>query len=187
VQLQRQRDAAPEARVAITLAQAVLKADKMDDVVRDAVMIGVTAVQPLITARTEVSRAARERGARRDRWQRIAISSAKQCGRAVVPHILEVQTFDAALQSISGLRLPGPALMLVEPRAAGQPASIGDLDMTPPREATILVGPEGGWTDEEVASAATSCRTVTLGARTLRADAVAVIAVAALFTRWREF
>ena len=187
VHVRQARDAAPEPRVAITLAQAVLKADKMDDVVRDAVMIGVAALQPVITARTEVSRAALERGGRRERWQRIAISSAKQCGRAVVPMILDVQPFDDALRSIGDLRLPGPALMLVEPRSTGEPSSIGDLEMTPPKEATILVGPEGGWTHEEVASAAASCRAITLGARTLRADAVAIIAVAALFTRWREF
>src|SRR6185295_5481908 len=45
---------APEPRIAITLAQAVLKGDKMDDVVRDAVMLGVAAIQPLVTARSEI-------------------------------------------------------------------------------------------------------------------------------------
>ncbi len=45
----------PEARVAVTLAQAVLKGDKMDDVVRDAVMMGVAAIQPIVTARSEVT------------------------------------------------------------------------------------------------------------------------------------
>ena len=46
---------APEPRVAITLAQAVLKGDKMDDVVRDAVMMGVAAIHPIVTARSEIS------------------------------------------------------------------------------------------------------------------------------------
>ena len=57
---------APEPRVAITLAQAVLKGDKMDDVVRDATMLGVAAIQPIMTARTEVTRASltREQAAR---------------------------------------------------------------------------------------------------------------------------
>jgi len=48
-------EAAPETRVAITLAQAVLKGDKMDEVVRDAVMLGVAAIQPMVTARTETT------------------------------------------------------------------------------------------------------------------------------------
>ena len=49
------REAVREARVAVTLAQAVLKGDKMDDVVRDAVMMGVAAIQPVVTARSEVT------------------------------------------------------------------------------------------------------------------------------------
>src|SRR4029453_10701889 len=52
------RNATPEPGVAVTLAQAVLKGDKMDDVVRDAVMMGAAAIQPMVTARTEVAVAA---------------------------------------------------------------------------------------------------------------------------------
>src|SRR6188472_2052782 len=85
--------AVAEPRIRVTLAQAVLKGDKMDDVVRDAVMMGVAAILPLITARTEVSPAVLERGRRRERWQRIAVMSAKQCGRAVVPAVLEPVAF----------------------------------------------------------------------------------------------
>ena len=81
----------------LTLAQAVLKGDKMDDVVRDAVMMGVAAIQPIVTARSEVTRAALERGHRRERWQRVAVSSAKQCGRAVVPAVLEPVAFSTTV------------------------------------------------------------------------------------------
>ena len=176
--------AAPEAKVAITLAQAVLKGDKMDDVVRDAVMIGVAAIQPIITARTESSMVALERGKRRERWARIAVSSAKQCGRAVVPPILEPQPF--SLQISAANTYPSPVLILVEPGAAsGTP--LGSLEPTVPAQATLVVGPEGGWTAEEVQASATLGRLVTLGGRTLRADAMALVALAAMFTRWREF
>jgi 16S rRNA (uracil1498-N3)-methyltransferase len=58
------RAATSEPRVAVTLAQSVLKGDKMDQVVRDAVMIGVTAIQPVVTARTEISLATVERSGR---------------------------------------------------------------------------------------------------------------------------
>ena len=77
--------AAVESRVRVTLAQALLKGDKMDDVVRDAAMAGAFAIQPIVTAHTEPSilRAAERR---HDRWRTIAIGSAKQSGRAVVPH-----------------------------------------------------------------------------------------------------
>ena len=178
---------APEPRVAITLAHAVLKADRMDDVVRDAVMMGVAVIQPIVTVRTEVTLTMVERGNRRDRWARVAGSSAKQCGRAVVPPVLGPLTLDGLIDALGRLTLPQPALMLVEPSAAGAVQSPGDLDPPAPREATVLIGPEGGWTPDEVDRAAAVCRLVRLGGRTLRADAMAVVAVASLFTRWGEF
>ena len=74
----------------------------MDDVVRDAVMIGAAAIRPVLTARTETTAAVLEKSRRQDRWERIAISAAKQCGRAVVPadpragHIRSPDTDSAA-------------------------------------------------------------------------------------------
>jgi 16S rRNA (uracil1498-N3)-methyltransferase len=177
---------AREARVAITLAQAVLKGDKMDEVVRDAVMIGVAAIQPLVTSRTEVSRSTLERGRRRQRWERIAVSSAKQCGRAVIPPVLDPLDLEALLPAI-GRQLASPALMLVEPAAGTGAVTLAELDGRAPKEATIVIGPEGGWTPEEIGAADSACRLVTLGPRTLRADAVATIAIAALYAKWNEF
>lgn len=186
--------AAPELPVMLTLAQAVLKGDKMDDIVRDAVMMGVVAVQPIVTAhsevRSEVKRAALDRGRRRERWERIAISSVKQCGRAVVPAILERRSFDEMLQALRSGELPRPALMLVEPTAPGtQGASpnavaVRELQGQAPAQATMLIGPEGGWSPREVEAAAPLCQLITLGGITLRADAAPTIAMAALLSRW---
>ena len=192
VRVEQSRAAVPEARVAVTLAQAVLKGDKMDDIVRDAVMMGVAAIQPLVTARTEIALAALGRGHRRERWQRIAVSSSKQCGRAVVPAVLEPRTFtdasealwDQAREATSGSALPG--LLCVEPTASADVISMGDLESAPPLASTIIVGPEGGWTAAEITAGSSACRLVTLGPRTLRADAMAIIALTALLTRWRE-
>ena len=50
-----------------------------------------------------------------------------------------------------------------------------------------MIGPEGGWSPEEIEATSIVCLPVTLGARTLRADAMAVVALSALFTIWREF
>ena len=179
--------AAPEPRVAITLVQAVLKGDKMDDVVRDAVMIGVTAIQPIVTARSEISASSLARGRRRERWERIAVSSAKQCGRAVVPIVFPPEPFEAVAAFADERQLPGPMLMLVEPGAATGMAALSELEGQPPREASLLIGPEGGWTPGEIASASERCRLVTLGGRTIRGDAMALVAVAALFARWGEY
>lgn len=174
-------------RVAVTLAQAVLKGDRMDDVVRDAVMMGAAAVQPIVTARSEVTLAALARSRRRARWERIAISAAKQCGRADVPPILEPRAFADTVAALGHLTLPGPGLMFVEPAAAGGAQTLGELAAPPPRETTVVIGPEGGWDAEELDRAAAVCRLVTLGGRTLRADAMAIVALAALFAVWKEY
>ena len=169
---------APEPRVAITLAQAVLKGDKMDDVVRDAVMMGVAAIHPIVTARSEMSLASLTRGRRRERWERIAVSSVKQCGRAVVPSIAEPRKFNADF--------PSSVFILVEPNtSAGVP--LADLEPTIPGHATLVIGPEGGWTAEELQIAAGLGTLVTLGQRTLRADAMALVALSAMFAHWGEF
>jgi RsmE family RNA methyltransferase len=83
--------------------------------------------------------------------------------------------------------MTGPALMLVEPGASRKAVSLGELDVEPPRAATIIIGPEGGWAPEEVQLGSNACRLVTLGERTLRADSMALVALAAVFTRWGEF
>ena len=187
LQVGQSRQAATEPRVAMTVAHAVLKGDKMDDVVRDAVMIGAVAIQPIVTDRTEVTLSALERGRRRGRWSRVAVSSAKQCGRAVVPPVSDPISFDALVDALHQLSLPQPALMLVEPSAESGVRALADLEPTPPREATIVIGPEGGWTSKEVEQASSACRLLTLGGRTVRADAMAIVAMAALFAKWGEF
>ena len=165
----------PEPAVALTVAQALLKGRKFDDVVRDVTMVGAVAVQPLLTARTQVP--ARDT----ERWRRIAVASAKQCGRAVVPEVREPGSFRALLDDDrSDLRL-----LLLEPGTTGALQQLQDRD--PPATATLAVGPEGGWSAEEVEAAETAgFVAVTLGPRTFRADAVVVCAVSVLQCVWGD-
>jgi len=173
--------AAPEWAVRVTLAQAVLKGDKIDDVIRDAVMMGVAAVQPLLTARTDVPAAAFSHGRRLERWQRIAVSSAKQCGRAVVPPVLTPRALKDCLDAARA----EVALMLVEPASVAASAAVAWPRSDAPRSAIVLVGPEGGWADAEVAQALSAgCLPVSLGPRTLRADAAAIVALSVLQYVW---
>jgi 16S rRNA (uracil1498-N3)-methyltransferase len=187
VRLDATAEAAPDPRVAITLAQAVLKGDKMDDVVRDATMLGVAEVLPVISTRTEVSAGSLARGRRLERWERVAISSVKQCGRATVPRILQPMAFEDVVTALAKMQLPLPGLMLVEPGAASETTPASELDLSPQRGATVLIGPEGGWAPAEVERGGSACRLITVGPRTLRADAVCVVALSAFFTMWREF
>jgi 16S rRNA (uracil1498-N3)-methyltransferase len=185
VQIVSPLEAVPESAVALTLAQAVLKGDKMDDVIRDAVMLGAFAIQPIVTKRSETTVAALMRGARLERWRRVALASAKQSRRAVLPEIRMPLTLETALgEPAAALRL-----MLVEPEAASaSPERLSSLQQSAvPDDAVVFVGPEGGWTAEECAAAqAHAVRLFTLGPRTLRADAVAIAAISVLQFIWEN-
>lgn len=184
VQLVARADAAAEPQVAITLAQAVLKGDKMDDVIRDAVMLGVAAIQPIVTRRTETTVAALVKGARLDRWRRVALASVKQSRRAVLPDIRLPLTIDTFFEEPpSALRL-----MLVEPAAKGDVEPLSVIRKLPsPADATLFIGPEGGWTEAEATAArAHGIHLVTLGRRTLRADATPVAAISVLQFLWGD-
>lgn len=184
VQVLSRIDPAPEPHVAITLAQAVLKADKMDDVVRDAVMMGVSAMQPVVTKRSEFTVAGLMRSAKLDRWKRVALASVKQSRRAVLPEIRTPLTLEALLSDPA----PGLGIMLMEPDAAAgvEPVSALRQDRSP-SDALILVGPEGGWVEAEWGAARErGVRLVTLGHRTLRADAVPIAAISVLQFLWGD-
>ena len=174
--------AARELSVDMTLVMSVLKGDKMDDVVRDAVMLGVAAIHPVVSERAETSMAALARGSRIARWQRIAVSSAKQCARAVVPAVHHA----TPLEWYWNEKTDATRLLCVEPTAA-----LGEVlpvhRVARPKAAHLIVGPEGGWAVTEVAAAHESgAILMSLGARTLRADAVPIVALTALLTTWGE-
>ena len=184
VQIVSRLEPAAESAVGLTLAQAILKGDKMDDVIRDAVMLGALAIQPIVTRRSETTVAALLRGARVERWRRVALASVKQSRRAVLPEIRMPLTLETALgEPAAALRL-----MLVEPAAAASVEPTGVLQQAPPpADAMLFVGPEGGWAPEEWASAAAhGVRLLSLGSRTLRADAVPVAAISVLQFLWGE-
>jgi 16S rRNA (uracil1498-N3)-methyltransferase len=166
---------APEARTRITLAAALLKGDKFDDVVRDAAMLGAAVIQPLVTAHTDVPAARAGSTARLDRWRRVALSSTKQSGRAVIAEVAAPASIDERLR-----HLPSPWIVLAEP-------AIGKGGPLParPETATVFVGPEGGWSAGEIAAFKDGgAHFLTLGGRTLRADAAPLVALSVLLYTW---
>ena len=172
--------AAPEPAVRLTLAQAVVKGEKMDDVVRDATMMGVAAIEPLVTEHTAAHMKA---GRAPERWRRIAVASAKQCRRAVVPAVGPGVAFQDWLpQDRAELRL-----LLVEPSAAVEGRPVSTVGSTRPASASLMVGPEGGWSVGEIEAAVRAgCVPITLGRRTLRSDAVPIVAIGILQCLWGD-
>jgi 16S rRNA (uracil1498-N3)-methyltransferase len=169
----------PEPPVRVSLAVALLKGDQMDTVVREATMLGVYEIVPVASTHVAVPAAARRAPAALERWHRVAVASAKQCGRAVVPAIAPVTPFDRVIGPKDGR----PVLMCVEPaRAAGPPAAVSGAA---PVDAVVLVGPEGGWTDDEIAQAVyCGVKFMHLGPRTLRAETAPTVALTALWSAW---
>ena len=172
-----------EPAVPLTLVQAVLKGDKMDDVIRDAVMLGVAAIQPVVTRRSEATIAILLKSARVARWRRVALASVKQSRRAVLPEVRVPLTLETFLdEPPAGLRL-----MLVEPGVGADVERLAPARTGPPPDAAVLIGPEGGWSEPEWQTAkAAGVRLVTLGHRTLRADAVPIAAISVLQFLWGD-
>jgi 16S rRNA (uracil1498-N3)-methyltransferase len=172
--------AAPESPVALTLTQAVLKPDSMDHVVRDATMLGVTRIQPVITERTNLPARFSDAYAI-GRWHRVAVASAKQCGRAVLP----VFGLPCKLKALEGADQHDCRYVLVEPSAAGI-LPLSEPPPVAPPAASLLIGPEGGWSESELHwLAAQRWRAWSLGDLTLRAEAAPIAALAVLRWMWR--
>jgi 16S rRNA (uracil1498-N3)-methyltransferase len=162
-----------ESPCALTLAQGILKGDRMSWLVQKATELGVARIIPMDTARV-VARPESGATGRIGRWERVAREAVKQSGRVVVPTIDRPRAFAEVAREASahdaawvfweggGLALAGAAA------AAGRPAS-----------ALLLVGPEGGLTAEEVLLAeGAGAHVVSLGPRTLRAESAGLAAVA---------
>lgn len=165
-----------ESPCAITLAQAILKGDRMSWLVQKATELGVARIVPMETARG-VARPAPGAAVHR-RWERITREAVKQCGRVVVPAVerprtlaevtREIAGHDAALMCWEGGGLPLD--QAVPPSLAGTPRLARLL---------LLIGPEGGFTSEEVTLAERAgARLVSLGPRILRAESAGLAAVA---------
>ena len=175
---------APEPPVDVTLAVALQTGDRMDTVVREATALGVAAIVPLVTAHVAVPARARDSKAAIERWQRVAVASVKQCGRASVPTVHATATLASVLADPVVTR-SGAAriLMCVEPSRRGADTACGHGPR--PASALALVGPEGGWTDAEIAKAvAVGGTLVHLGPRTLRADLAPTVLLSALWSVW---
>jgi 16S rRNA (uracil1498-N3)-methyltransferase len=148
----------------ITLAIALLKADKLADVVRSATELGVAQVQLLHTQHAQ----AKDIGAQKlERLRRIAAEAAKQCQRTVIPEVLEPI-------GLADLRAPG---IVAHPHSSRLPRQAAQWDAP----FCVVCGPEGGFSSREVELLeAQGMVRVTLGRRILRAETAALALVAAV-------
>jgi len=173
--------AVPESSLHITLVQAVGKGDRMDYSLQKATELGVTAVQPLISERTEVRLDEQRLDRRMAHWRRVIISACEQCGRAVVPAVARPAELQAWLGGADG----GERLVLdsgAGTALAGLPLEGGAV--------AIVVGPEGGFSGREMKEfRLAGVTSVSLGPRVLRTETAGPAAIAvlqALHGDWRQ-
>ncbi len=164
---------------AIVLAQSLPKGDKMDAIIRQVVELGVGRIIPYRSARS-VPRLSADKGAARvARWQRIAEESARQTGRAHVPEVDSILSFDELVR----IGLPDGACRLLfweEEKEAGFRETLRSLGETASAYC-LIVGPEGGLTAEEVRQAREAgFRSVSLGRNVLKVETAAPAVVAML-------
>ena len=173
------REVERESPLGLVLVQALASGDKMDWIVQKAVELGVAAIVP-VQAERSVLRLAGERAAKRvEHWQQVAISACEQSGRNRVPLVAPICGLrDYLARPREGLRLildPGATQRLLD---AARPAG----------EAQLLIGPEGGWSDDELAACRSAgCVGMRLGPRVLRTETAGLAAIAALQTVWGDF
>jgi 16S rRNA (uracil1498-N3)-methyltransferase len=171
--------ARPESPLQLTLAVALLKGEKFDLVVQKATELGAARIVPVVTMHADIRlRDESDATKRVARWQRIALEAAKQSGRAAVPEVDNPVSFASLIQPAPAGSAPVRLMFSErdgESLAEARKKFAGDLTSL-----IALIGSEGGWADEEIASARDAgWFIVTLGGRTLRAE-TAAIAVAAL-------
>jgi len=157
----------------ITLAQAILKGDRMSWLVQKATELGVSRIVPMETARVVARPAAGS--ARHTRWERIAREAVKQCGRVVVPAIDRPRSLVEVAREVAA----GHDVAWILWEGGGQSLAAAAAETASPARLLLLVGPEGGFTPEEVAVAeGAGARLVSLGPRILRAESAGLTAVA---------
>ena len=164
----------------MTLAQALPEGSKMDWIIEKAVELGATAIQPLAAQRCVV-RLSPERAAKKmEHWQGILASAAEQSGRNRLPHLAEPADFQEWTQQ-QNLHLR----ILLSPRAE---QSLSDWARHhPPQAVALLIGPEGGFTEqEECIAAKNGVLTLSMGPRVLRTETAGLAALAALNAVWGQ-
>ena len=170
----------PESTLSITLAQGIARHDRMDLILKKAVELGVSAIQPLWMQRSQSHLKGERLAKRRQHWQGIVISACEQCGRSTLP---DLKAPDSLANWIQEPPAAGTGLML-------QPDSELTLAEVPPPDGKIilLVGPEGGLAPGEQTMATKAGFTgVQLGPRILRTETAALAAVAGMQTLWGDF
>lgn len=166
-----------ESPLALHLGIAVSRGERMDWVVQKATELGISSIAPLMSERCEVKLNG-ERGLKKlEHWRKIVVSACEQCGRNRLPQIENIQALDQWVEAADA-----------EQKLVLHPGALpGGHQSAAPASAALLVGPEGGLTEVELAAAtAAGFKALQLGPRILRTETAPLAAIAILQARWGD-
>jgi len=167
-----------ESPLSIHLGQGIARGEKMDFTIQKAVELGVNSITPLFTEYCNVKLADDRLAKRLNHWQSISVSATEQSGRCYVPKILPIQDLGSWCRTKpSGLRL------VLDPSVTSKLSEIA----VDPDNVTILVGPEGGFSNQEINYAKQNhFLPVNIGPRVLRTETAALVAISILQAKWGD-
>lgn len=158
----------------ITLAQGLASGDKMDWVIEKAVELGASRVVPIAARRSVLQLSGSRAEKRLQHWEKTVQSACEQCGRNRLPQV----TAPVSLADFLASRTTGLTL-LCHPQSSTTLAQAVSSLTTP--HITLLVGPEGGWSDEETATALKhGAVQISFGARVLRTETAGLAMISAI-------
>ena len=172
-----------EPSLRITLFQGLPKGDKMDWIVQKAVELGAYKIIPVQMARSVVRLNYQDGRKKADRWRKIAREAGKQSGRCILPEVSDPVAFNHLSDYLSSLEAVAAPW---ESCTTGGPKNFvsGHNDI---RSLGIIIGPEGGITDDEIAVLEKEhCIPVTLGPRILRTETAGLASIAAFLSLYGE-
>jgi 16S rRNA (uracil1498-N3)-methyltransferase len=175
IRLEAVEEPPPESPLAITLIVGVPKGEKLELVIQKATELGVMAIQPVSTVRSEVRSVPGREAGRLARWRRVALEACKQSGRSRIPILEPPRSLEAALSGArSGVRI------VLDP--LGDPLERALVEQARESGSSVLaIGPEGGWSPEEIGTFQDAGFVpIGLGPRTLRSETAAIASTALL-------
>ena len=166
-----------ESTLSVHLGLGISRGDRMDFSVQKVVELGVNVITPLITERCQVQFKGEKKSQRWVHWQKIVQHATEQSGRTQLPDLLEIDSLSTWVIQQQGLKV------FLDPYAEH---SLADLER--PTQVTLLVGPEGGFSDtERTLAKAAGFIPVRMGARILRTETAALAALSAVQMLWGDF
>ncbi len=160
----------------LILVQALPKSDKMDLIVEKATELGVSTIIPITTERTVVRPDAKKGSLKAERWKKIALVAAKQCGRTTIPEVMPITGFEGSLKLLSGAEAKFIPCLYDDTRALKDV-----LKGLRVRSAAVFIGPEGDFTEKEISAAKDAgAIPVSLGQEVLRSETAAICALSVL-------